>query len=155
MTLLQLVVLIEIICAGVTAGGLVMVARVLVLILRRYPPSTSLQLHREVDRHCDRYLRPSTAISGLAAVSTMFLQDGVRRQSTVLTLVGVAGTLGVVVTSEFFNIPINRRFSTWTAEPVPADYGRLRRQWDWFNLMRTVLSLVALTCYTIAGLTCR
>jgi hypothetical protein len=153
MTTLQTLAWISIACAAITTGGLVMVALVLVPIFRRYPPAMSLQLHQEVDRHCDRYLRPSTAVSGIAAVATLLLQESLRVAPTVCTLAGVAGTLVVVVVSEVFNVPINRILKRWSIESLPAEYAHWRRRWDRFHALRTLGGGIALGGYIAARLT--
>jgi hypothetical protein len=151
-TVIQFFAGISIYAAAISAGGVMMVALVLVPIFRRYPPAGSVQLHQEVDRHCDRYLRPCTAVSGMAALATLWLQENLRVVSAAVILVGLAGTLAMIVISEAVNVPINRVIKKWSTESIPEDYARFRHRWDRFNMVRAGAGLVALGCYIAAGL---
>jgi uncharacterized membrane protein len=152
MSVIQGVSFINLFCAAISAGGLVMVFMVIAPILRKWPDNMSVPLHQAVDRLPDNYMRPSTAISGVAAITLLILNPDFQKAATIFTLVGLLGTLGIAFTSEFFNIPVNRIVRTWTVDTVPADYPQLRRRWDRYNATRTISSVVALICYIIAAL---
>ena len=38
------------------------------------------------------------------------------------TLVGMAGTLGVVITSRYFNVPVTRMMLGWSLDAIPDEH---------------------------------
>jgi hypothetical protein len=64
----------------------------------------------------------------------------------------LAGTIGIVITSEGFNVPTNRKVDRWTPETIPADYERIRDRWDRVHAIRTCCGVFALTSYLLSAL---
>ena len=152
MTLTDVLRFVNLFCAALSTGGLVMVFMVIAPILRRWPAHLSVPLHQAVDKLPDVYMRPATAISGLAAIVLLILHPDFQRATTWLTLVGLLGSIGIAFTSELFNIPVNRIIRSWTVDAIPADYPQLRRRWDRYNAIRTSCSVLAMVCYIGAAL---
>jgi len=116
----------------------------------------SVQVHNAMlGQQIDRFLKPTgiaTLITALVIVA-LGLLDAVRisAASIVLTCLGIAGTVGIVVTSRYFNVRTNRAMAEWSLSEIPADYGRIRRRWDSVHRVRTSAGLLALTAYLLAG----
>jgi uncharacterized membrane protein len=66
--------------------------------------------------------------------------------TTTRRLFGLSAALlfGVAVVSQTRNVPINRRVKVLDADALPADWRDPRRQWRDWNLVRTVLAILAL-----------
>ncbi len=58
-----------------------------------------------------------------------------------LALVGVAYLLGIVFFTQQVNLPLNYTTEAWTPRALPADWARVRDQWNTANLWRAWLSL--------------
>jgi uncharacterized membrane protein len=152
-TLIRVIRFVNIFCAGISAGGLVMILMALVPTMNNFEPNMSLQVHNEVDHHVDRYMRPSTATSGVSAILLLLLYLKLKRKySAAFTALGLVGTLGVILTSEFINVPTNKMLQTWSPGQVPADYPQVRAKWDKVHVVRTSSGLLALSSYTLATL---
>ena len=164
MTTVYVLRVINILSAALTAGGLVMVLMALYPAIflplwwpfskRVFKPKVVAEFHRSIDLLPDFYMRPSTVISGLTALVIIVLliaRHGLTSFTAASMIIGLIATMGVVVTSEFFNIPINRIVHGWGDDAPPPEYGKMLAKWGFFHLVRTLSSLVALVCYTIAG----
>lgn len=164
MTVVYVLRIINIFCAALTAGGLMMVLMAVypaVFLPAWWPfskkvfePQTVAEIHRAIDLLPDAYMRPSTVISGLTALIIIIeLIQSHRLTSfiTTCTVIGLIGTVGVVLTSEFFNVPINRIVHGWKDGYVSPDYPRMLARWGFFHFVRTSSSLLALVCYIMAA----
>lgn len=58
-----------------------------------------------------------------------------------LALVGVAYLLGIVFFTQQVNLPLNYTTEAWNPRALPADWARVRDQWNTANLWRAWLSL--------------
>lgn len=58
-----------------------------------------------------------------------------------LALVGVAYLLGIVFFTQQVNLPLNYATEAWNPQALPADWARVRDQWNAANLWRAWLSL--------------
>ena len=59
----------------------------------------------------------------------------------VLAMVGVAYALGIIVFTQQVNLPLNYTTEAWNPQALPADWARVRDQWNAANLWRALLSL--------------
>jgi uncharacterized membrane protein len=143
---------INIFCAAITCGGLVMVGMAVYPAMKQFEPKITAQIHRAIDLLPDAYMRPSTIITGIAALLILILHTDLRLFTTVFTIIGLAGTLGIIITSEFFNVRINAVVHGWKDDYVAPEYPQMLQRWGRFHWIRTTCSLVALVCYIIAGL---
>lgn len=144
----SLVRLINIVTAAVVAGGQIRVLLVTIPGLRQFSPEMSLQIQQTMlGDEADPYMPISTMASGFTAVILLLFDRDAGRKSRVL---GLAGTLGVVVTSLAFHGKMNRQMRAWKAETPPPAYAAVRRQWDRMHAVRTACGTVALACYVIA-----
>jgi uncharacterized membrane protein len=59
----------------------------------------------------------------------------------VLALVGMAYAVGIIVFTQQVNLPLNYTTEAWNPQALPADWARVRDQWNAANLWRALLSL--------------
>ncbi len=79
----------------------------------------------------------------LAAVGLAFLVRK-RRPAFPLTLAGAICLIVAQAIWWVFIFPVNAEIRTWTAASIPADWTRLRDQWEYSHAARFVLQLVGL-----------
>jgi uncharacterized membrane protein len=140
-------------CAALIVGALVIMQHSIVPIMRKWPAQLSLQLHRDIiEVNPDVYIRPCGALSLITAILALVVGDHVPRASVVLTLAGVALLVGVAIVSEALNQPINRRIRDLPDAQPPPDYLQTRERWMNAHLLRTVLGVAGLICYIVGAL---
>lgn len=59
----------------------------------------------------------------------------------VLALVGMAYAVGIIVFTQQVNLPLNYTTEAWNPQALPANWARVRDQWNAANLWRALLSL--------------
>ena len=143
---------INVFCAGIAAGTFVLVLFALIPTISSLSPAAGLQFHQGFDMRVDRYNPAAVLITLLTALALLFVEGDMTTTSGVATLIGFVCTIGVIVVSLVFNIPINRRIRGWSVDSVPAEFVDLRQRWNTFHAVRTALGVLALTCYIIAVL---
>jgi len=57
---------------------------------------------------------------------------------------------GSLVITTAIEVPINRQVITWTDDNYPSDWEDLRRRWQYFNVVRTVMALLSFAMFTVA-----
>jgi uncharacterized membrane protein len=120
--------------------------------MKTFEPKITAQIHRAIDLLPDAYMRPSTITSGLSALLILILHHDLTAFITTFTVIGLIGTLGIVFTSEFFNVRINRVVHSWKDDYVAPEYPQMLARWGRFHVVRTSSSVLALVCYIISGL---
>lgn len=143
---------INIFCAAITAGGLVMVGMAVYPAMKTFEPRITARMHRAIDLLPDRYMRPSTITSVVTAVLLLILGRKEQPKATKYTAVGLLGSLGIIFTSEFFNVRINRIVHSWSDDYTAPEYPQMLERWGKFHVVRTTSSLVALVSYILAGM---
>ncbi len=90
-------------------------------------------------------------IGGFIEAATVFLAAPVltllvrkRRPSFGWTLVGTVCFALAFIVFVVFTEPMNRQIFQWLAESVPADWTRVRNQWEYSHIARFVLQLIGL-----------
>jgi uncharacterized membrane protein len=153
---LELLRFLNLFCAGIGAGGLLMSFVVMVPAKRRLPPCVWIELHRVVGPLVDAFLPYAVVSSGVAALLLLRLQPAVSMGALVLGTAGLAGTLGVCIASIRFNQPMNRLIAGGSIEADAGSSGTLDhpllRQWERAHGVRAALCVLALACYTVANL---
>ena len=151
-TLVDIIRFVNVFTAAITCGGLVMVGMAVYPAMKTFQPVITAQMHRAIDLLPDAYMRPSTVTSTVSAILLLLLRSHLTPASTALTAVGLLGSLGVILDSEFFNVPINRIVHSWSYDYAPPEYPQMLARWGRFHWVRTTCSLVALSCYLIAAI---
>ena len=147
---------VNVLSAAIVAGGQLTVLLVIVPVLGTFDTRLSVQVHRAMLGHqIDRFMKPLGITSLLSAlvIVALGLLEAIRipAASLALTCVGIAGTIGVIVTSRYFNVPTNRVIAEWSLSDIPEDYDRIRRRWDSVHRARASAGLLAATAYLLAG----
>jgi uncharacterized membrane protein len=141
-----------IVTAALATGGLALLAVAIVPTMLRLPEADSVRLHQEVHARVHPYMPAMVATSGLCAIAVLLFRHDFSRSFTVLTAVGLAGTLSVIYISQFLNTPINNAVASWSLDQIPGDYQSMRARWRVYNLTRTVIAIASLSCYVAAAL---
>jgi len=147
---------VNVLSAAIVAGGQVTVLLVIIPVLGSFDTRLSVQVHRAMLGHqIDRFMKPLGITSLLSAVAIMGfgLLEAIQipAASLALTGIGMAGTIGVIVTSRYFNVRTNRAMEEWSLNDIPQDYGRIRKRWDSVHAVRASSGLLAATAYLLAG----
>jgi hypothetical protein len=139
--------------AAIVAGGQLLVLLAIVPVKRQWPQELSLKLHQDMlIVPPDRYLKPSVGAMFATAILILALRRDFTEPSGIFTAVGLASTIGVMITAQFWNFATNRVVRTLSLEPVPAEYAKLAQRWDTAHAVRTGFGVAAFVCYLIAGL---
>jgi uncharacterized membrane protein len=93
-------------------------------------------------------LMPAAVLSGIIATGLLFRRRhthsaGFALASVLLLLAAMAITLAV-------NVPIDRQIQSWTLVTLPPDWTAIRDRWEFYHGLRTLVSLVALSCLFVA-----
>ena len=67
-----------------------------------------------------------------------------------VVVAGIAYTLGIIVFTQQVNLPLNATTESWNPNALPADWERVREQWNTANLFRSVLSMTTFVLVVIA-----
>lgn len=139
---------ISVFAMGIAAGTFVAVLAGVIPVLRTLDQREALQAKQLLDPGIDRYQPATVALATVAGIAILFWD--LSTAEYVWTAVGIAGGLGVAVTSVGFNMRMNRTMLTWSLDAVPAEFRDLLARWSRFHVIRTTFGLVALTGYLVA-----
>jgi hypothetical protein len=81
------------------------------------------------------------------ALSFLFLLSGVFYGSWI----SIGRSFQVFSLSEFIHsaqIPMNNKIITWTTDSAPLDWKVIRKRWQFFNDIRTLISLLSFLLFT-------
>jgi hypothetical protein len=142
----------NLLCAGICAGGWVVVLTSVCPARRRLAAGPAVQLHQIVTHTIDAYMRVVTAVSAVTALLLIALGLAPTASSLAFTLLGAASTVTAGYVSIRYNIPTNKKIAGWSPDDVPAEFAQLRERWDRIHAIRTACGVAALTCYIAAAL---
>lgn len=142
----------NLLAAGLAAGILVAVSVGVVPVIRRLAPGNALAVKQIFDPLIDRVNPPAAVLSTLAAIAILLFADDLSSASTMFTVVGLLGSIGVGATSLGVNMPINRRMSGWSAESPPAEFGAVMGRWIRVHTLRMTSGVIAFGAYVVATL---
>src|SRR5690242_18649168 len=110
---------INIFAAAVVAGGQIYVLLVVIPTKRRFPPDLSLQMHNAMLGHLtDRFKKPCGITSAITGIIILLLNQDLTPLSIAFMAVGLAGTLGVIICSRYFNVRTNQMLEKYSPESV-------------------------------------
>ena len=135
--------------SGLVAGALVAVLAAWLPTLAPMPADQALRVKQRFDRLMDRVTPPLTILAAILAVVLLFgSDDGV---VTTLNAIGLAGLVGVGLTSVGYNMRVNRRMAKWAGDTMDeAEFRHLQRRWAVGHAVRTACALTAFACFTVA-----
>ncbi|MFC4910177.1 anthrone oxygenase family protein [Actinomadura gamaensis] len=129
--------------AGTATGILVIGAVALVPCFRALPADRYVEVHQLLDRRIDPLMPILVALSAVLALVLTFAADSTSR--SVLFAAGAALLVGVAAVSLSTAVPLLRRHVRQVdASNLPADWYDLRRPWQHWHLVRTLLAVGAL-----------
>jgi len=82
-------------------------------------------------------------------LSYLLFHDG-HSKAGLFTTSGLAFLVSVVVVTVTLNVPIDLQIKKWTPDSLPADWQAIRKRWERYHELRTVLSLAGF-CLVIVG----
>lgn len=129
--------------SGITAGVLFAVALSVSPAMIAMRPDRYVEAHKLLGKNWDPTM-PLVVLSSclldvLLTVLTLPSVSGILFGAAAVVLLGVSGV------SHLANVPINKRVRTLDPERIPADWPDPRGLWRNWNLLRTVLAVLALT----------
>src|SRR5438105_8211388 len=158
MSLLRLCIrFLNLLSGAIVGGGQLTVLWVIVPVKRELDVSLSVRIHRAMlGDQIDRFMQPFGILSILSGLLLLLLAASrllpISRTSFAIESVGVLGTVGVILTSRYGNVPTNRFIGTWSLADIPKDYPQIRTRWDRIHGVRTLCGVVALSCYVLSTL---
>lgn len=125
---------------GLLAGAFGYGAVNIATTFRAVPLDVRLTFHAALMQMNGLVMQTTMAIAALSSIALAALVRGKSR-----LLAGAAGALVVIsfLVTRFGNVPINGQIKVWAVTAPPADYVAILRQWDTYNIVRTVTALVA------------
>ncbi|HET8784020.1 MAG TPA: anthrone oxygenase family protein, partial [Candidatus Limnocylindrales bacterium] len=90
-------------------------------------------------------------LSMITGVILLFVGDPTSTQ-VVLTIIGIAGSIGIAATSLGVNMRINREMATWDATNPPPEFHPRITRWLGVHRIRTLSGTIAFVCYLVAAL---
>lgn len=143
----QVLSVVALVGAGLTAGVLFAVALSVVPGLWAMPPDRYVYVHQRITNW-----DPTMPVVVLLSATVAAVLAVLRWPTGAAWLFGGAAALlvGVAVVSHFANVPLNRQVDSLDPEQLPADWQDPRPLWRRWHLLRTVLAITALTLVAIA-----
>jgi hypothetical protein len=92
-----------------------------------------------------------TVIAGLSAIALLII-DGAGNLAGLFTVIGLAGVIGVALSTRIGAIPVNDRIRELKGQSGRPDYVELQRSWRRAHLVRTVSGAVAFLSFTAAAI---
>jgi len=142
-TLLGVVVVVG---SGVVAGVLFAVALSVLPALFAMPVDRYVYTHKLIGRNWD----PTMPVIVLSCMVIDVVLAVVAPSGTAWFAIAAVALLGVSVVSHFCNVPINRRVKSQDPADIPAGWRDPRPVWRRWHLLRTGLSLGALSVNAFA-----
>jgi len=142
---------IQLLCSGVAAGILIVVAAAVMPTLMSFPPGTVVRFKAKFDPLVDRINPPFVLLSILTGVLLLFVGDPTSTQ-VIFTIIGIIGSIGVAATSMGVNMRINRTMATWNADAPPPEFHSLITRWIGVHRIRTLSGTLAFVCFIAAAL---
>ncbi len=114
-------------------------------------PGSFIQLQQIIHQIFQRMMPPLVVAAVLGTLTWTVL---VRADGPViafwLLVSATLGLLGTAILTRATNIPINRQLMTWDSNSPPREFSEVWRRWERIHSIRTILSVIALVCETLA-----
>lgn len=129
-------------CAGLFAGGLIMVMWAIVPSWQIMRPEEWLRNQQCIGPYIDRYM---PLLDGIAVISTLLLLFFCwpRSGPVAWSIAALLSLVAVALISQLVNVPINRQVHSWSIDLLPAHSLQLRRKWIIWHAVRTSAGIVA------------
>jgi uncharacterized membrane protein len=130
------------IASGAAAGVLFSVALSVGPAFLAVAPDRYVEMHKLIGRRYDRVMPPTVGL-WVACDIALAVAAGSTAVRGLLTGAAVLG-IGVMVVSQFGNVPINRQVKRIDPGAIPPGWRDRRHQWRNFNLVRTSFAILGL-----------
>lgn len=110
-------------------------------------PATFLEIGRIMIENLGRPMSLLMPTALISTTLTSYLHYR-RRQTTafVLTIAGLALMIAAMIVTLVVNVPIDGQIREWTVSTLPSDWRTIRDRWEFYHMIRTFLSLAAVSC---------
>lgn len=151
MMVVELLTFINLFAVAIVVGGLVEVQFAEIPTFRLITPSEHIKIHQLLDLRMDRYMPQLTIISLLCSCVLLVLARDWNVR--ILFSFGILATLGVIFVSSRLNVPLNKKFRSWSKEsPTSFAHRKYLEDWCRYHLYRTILGVLSLASFVLAVL---
>jgi hypothetical protein len=147
---LDIVRWVSIVSAGVVAGTIVTVLVAFIPIVGETSEAVAVNIRQRMDVQIDSYQHILAPLAALCGIITLFYD--LTTWGYIFTGIAVAGSVGVVVVSVGFGVPINKQMGSWSLDAIPPEFRGMQARWNRLHRIRTVLALLALGGYAASAL---
>ena len=113
--------------------------------LHELPPSAHMQAEQAVTRRFGAIM-PAVMVSAILSHVPVLLLSRRRATGFPFTLTSLACYAGMLGITLLGNVPINKQTLAWSPQAPTADWLALRARWERFHTIRTILTIVGLSC---------
>jgi uncharacterized membrane protein len=151
----QVLQLVVVFFAALATGGLMVNWIGLGRAMSRLSASTYVEFHQATNHTFDPYMPIVFVGALLGGIVLAILSREIDSLSGELAIAGSVGYAAVLVISLATNVRINKQVARWSVRSPPDDWTVTRASWVRFHIVRTLFSLPALACCTLACLVSR
>jgi uncharacterized membrane protein len=141
--------LIVLLFAALATGGLMVNWIGLGRAMSRLSVSAYVEFHQHTNRTFDPYM-PIVVIGALAGGTALVVMYGVRSIPGQLAAAGAVCYALVIIIAITTNVSINQQITSWSIQNPPREWAQMRARWIRFHVIRTLVSVPALTTYLLA-----
>lgn len=142
---------VNLVCAGVVTGAVMMELAVLMPALRSTSHATLLEANRAIAPRARRYLpilgAPATFSAAIAA-----FQHELGDTATILTLAGLAAWVAAVLVTFFAYLPVVNLMTRWESGVASDEHASVLRRWASVHAFRTTLFVCGFAFFVAAAL---
>lgn len=138
----NIIVYLNILIMGLVAGTLTEVALANIPMFLELPPELFVATHRILDKQIDNYMPLLTTAAFVTATGELWFSHQYFWQ-TASTLLGIAGIIALALISHLVNVPLNRKFRSWSSDSLDDNILEMKAKWIRSHRLRTIAGLVA------------
>jgi flagellar motor component MotA len=147
---LEIVRFVNVVCAGLVTGAMLMELGVIMPSLRSVSDRALIELHQGMMPRASKYIPMFGALTSIAGVVTVFEHD-LSDTATVLTIAGLVAWIAAVLITYRFYLPVAVGLSASEVDTVPERQHTMRR-WHSIHLLRTVFFVAGFGLFVAAAL---
>jgi uncharacterized membrane protein len=111
------------------------------------------EFHQATNQTFDPYMPIIGFGAIVGGIALAVVSSGVHSASGCLAIAGAICYVVVIAISLSTNVPINKAIAGWSIQSPPDNWMDVRTQWIRWHILRTKVSVPALLCYLLSGLT--
>lgn len=117
----------------------------------------SLDEFVHIARVIDRNLGTSMRIISIPCLLLVAISAWLSPQKSVaeyfLYLFTILFALSALLITLLIEVPMNKKITTWTTESAPSNWKAIRKRWQLYNDIRTLLALLGFLIFTAVSIT--